>query len=410
MISVLRKYLESFGQRTDVPFRVVFADGSHYQNRSEAPRLTFRFHHRSAQWKTLLFGHIGLMESYFNGDMDVEGDFRQAFRFGMDSRMSRHPNPLVRLRNRRHEWRFSNRSIPQAKANARFHYGLGTPFYKLWLDRALMMYTCAYWTADTTTVEEAQRNKVDHVCRKVRLRPGESFVDIGCGFGGILFHAYEHYGARGTGINTTTEQVDYVREEIGRRGLTDEIQIREADFREIEGQYDKVISVGVLEHAGRGQLAEVVKAHADCLKPGGLGMLHFIGHLEPHETEYFIREHIFPGGWIPSLAETLLEMHRNGLEVLEIENLRRHYALTLDVWAERFDAHWETIHQLDPGRFDERFRRVWRTYLYACAEMFRSPATEAGLFQITYSKGNVTADSYPMTLDFLYRPDRTDGP
>jgi cyclopropane-fatty-acyl-phospholipid synthase len=151
----------------------------------------------------------------------------------------------------------------------------------------------------------------------------------------------------------------------------------------------------------------VVRAHADSLKPGGLGMLHFIGHVEPRETEYFIREYVFPGGWIPSLAETLVEMRKCGLEILDVENLRRHYALTLDAWAERFDARWEVIHRLNPQRFDERFRRIWRTYLYSCAEMFRSPAGETNLFQITFSKGNVSREGYPMTRDFLYRPGAT---
>src|SRR5208283_6174856 len=150
------------------------------------------------------------------------------------------------------------------------------------------------------------------------------------------------------------------------------------------------------EHAGRNQLAEVVKAHADFLKPGGLGMLHFIGHVGRFDTEIFIRKHVFPGGWIPSLADVLVEMERCGLEVLDVENLRRHYAPTLDAWAQRFEDHWNEIHALNPARFDERFRRVWRTYLVACAEMFRSPSGYTHLFQVLFSKGNVTNDSYPM--------------
>jgi cyclopropane-fatty-acyl-phospholipid synthase len=165
-----------------------------------------------------------------------------------------------------------------------------------------------------------------------------------------------------------------------------------------------VVSIGVLEHAGRDQLDEVVRAHADSLKPGGLGMLHFIGHVGVFETEFFIRKHVFPGGWIPSLAETIAAMERAGLEVLDIENLRRHYALTLDAWAERFERNWERIHAIDPKRFDERFRRVWRAYLFGCAEMFRSPHGHTHLFQITFSKGNVAREAYPMSRAFLYEP------
>jgi cyclopropane-fatty-acyl-phospholipid synthase len=163
-----------------------------------------------------------------------------------------------------------------------------------------------------------------------------------------------------------------------------------------------VVSLGELEHAGRDQLREVVQAHADFLKPGGLGMLHFIGHVGVRDTEFFIRRHIFPGGWIPSLAETISAMEDAGLEVVDIENLRRHYAPTLDAWAERFDHNWEKIRSLDPRRFDERFRRAWRTYLYGCAEMFRSPYGRTHLFQIVYSRGNITRTSYPMSRAFLY--------
>jgi cyclopropane-fatty-acyl-phospholipid synthase len=275
----------------------------------------------------------------------------------------------------------------------------------MWLDRELMMYTCAYWKEGTRTVEEAQRNKVEHVCRKARLQPGESVVDIGCGFGGFMFHALEHHGVRACGVNTTTEQVDWLREEIARRGLADRLDVREADFREVHAQFDKVISIGVLEHAGRDQLRQVVKAHADFLKPGGLGMLHFIGHVGVRDTEFYIRKQVFPGGWIPSLAETICAMEECGLEIVDIENLRRHYAFTLDSWAERFDANWERIHALDPAKFDERFRRIWRTYLYACAEMFRSAHSRTHLFQVLFSKGNISARNYPMSRAHLYAGD-----
>jgi cyclopropane-fatty-acyl-phospholipid synthase len=135
-------------------------------------------------------------------------------------------------------------------------------------------------------------------------------------------------------------------------------------------------------------------------------MLHFIGHVGVRDTEFFIRKHVFPGGWIPSLAETIAAMEDAGLEVVDIENLRRHYAPTLDAWAERFDRNWGRIHALDPRRFDERFRRVWRAYLYGCAEMFRSPRGQTHLFQIVYSKGNITQTGYPMSRAFLYDASR----
>jgi len=395
--------IAAIGAGTDIPFAVVLANGAVLRNGNASPAFTITFRTPGAQRRLLAFGYVGLLEAYFDGGVDVDGDLALAFRAGIDSGFDRISNPFVALRNRWHEWRFSNRSIRQATANARFHYGLGKAFYEPWLDTPAMMYTCAYWSEGTTTLEEAQRNKMDHVCRKVRLQPGETFVDVGCGWGGLLFHAWEHYGARGTGINATTEQVSELRAEIAKRGLDDTLRVVETDFRAIPGQYDKLLSIGTLEHAGPDQLPEVVRAHAAALKPGGLGVIHFIGHVGARDTEFFIRKYIFPGGWIPSLAQALDAMERCGLEVLDVENLRRHYALTLDCWGERFDRNWETLHALDPRRFDERFRRVWRTYLWSCAEVFRSRNVQLNLFQVTVSKGNV-GNRYPMSRSFLYGP------
>jgi cyclopropane-fatty-acyl-phospholipid synthase len=404
MNTFVQNLIDTLAARADASFAVELPNGTRHVTGDAEPAFTIVFRSEAALLSIATRGHMGLLESYFDQLIDVEGDVGAAFAAGMASGLDQRFSPLNGLENSLHELRYSNRDPARAKANARAHYGLPAEFYRTWLDDPLLMYTCAYWPEGTQSLEEAQRNKIDHVVRKIRLAAGERFVDIGCGFGGFMFRALETVGARGTGINTTSEQVEWLRDEIARRGFADRLSVREADFRTVDAVYDKVVSIGVLEHAGRDQLAAVVKAHADFLKPGGLGMLHFIGHVGAHDTEVFIRKHVFPGGWIPSLAETLFEMERCGLEVLDIENLRRHYAPTLDAWAERFERRWDTIHALDPKRFDERFRRIWRSYLVGCAEMFRSPAGYTHLFQIVFSKGNVTRSSYPMSRAHLYEP------
>jgi cyclopropane-fatty-acyl-phospholipid synthase len=402
MLFPMQNIVDALQARSGMSFAVVLPDGSRHRAGPGEPAFTVIFRSEAAMLQALTRGQLGLLESYFDQSLDVEGDFGAALAAGLLSGLDMRGRALINVENGIHELRYSNHSIPQAKANARAHYGLGAAFYRLWLDDPLMMYTCGYWPEGTQTLEQAQQQKIDHVCRKIQLARGERFIDIGCGFGGFLFRAWEKVGAIGTGLNTTTEQVDWLRGEITRRGLADQISVREADFREVDTQYDKVVSVGVLEHAGRDQLAEVVRAHADFLKPGGLGMLHFIGHVGRRDTDPFIRKHVFPGGWIPALSEVIAEMERCGLEVVDIENLRRHYAPTLDAWAERFEKRWPVIQALDPKRFDERFHRIWRTYLVGCAEMFRSPGGYTHLFQIVYSKGNITRTSYPMSRAHLY--------
>jgi cyclopropane-fatty-acyl-phospholipid synthase len=397
----IARLLASLAARSPIAFEVGFVDGTRFAAGEAAPAFAIRFRTRAAQWRTLAYKHIGLLEAYFDGEIDIDGDLGAMFRLGMYSDFDT-PNLLVALRNRWHELLHSNASKARAKANARVHYGLGVDFYSQWLDVPLMMYTCGYWPEGVATLEQAQAAKIDLVCRKIALRAGDSVVDVGCGYGGFMIRAAQRLGVYATGLNTTPEQVEELRARLAREGLSDRLPVVEADFRDPIGQFDKVVSIGVLEHAGRDQLDEVVAAHARLLRPGGIGLLHFIGHVGQAQTEFFIRRHVFPGGWIPSLARTIEAMERNGLEVLDIENLRRHYALTLDAWAARFDARWETIRALDPTRFDERFRRIWRTYLVGCAEMFRSPCGRTHLFQIVFSRGNVGRDTYPMSRRFIY--------
>jgi cyclopropane-fatty-acyl-phospholipid synthase len=401
MRSFVEQALRRIGEGSSIPFAVRFTDGAEYRSRDAAPAFKLVFRERRAYWRIAAFGHVGLLEAYFAGEVDVEGSLAKALAAGIESKADWGPNPLNWIRNRWHEATHSNSGRGQARANANFHYALTPEFYKLWLDDPLMLYTCAYWKEGTRTLEEAQRNKCDHVARKLLLKPGEEVVDVGCGFGGFMLHAHENYGVKVTAINTTGSQADYARREIERRRLGASLQMH-GDFRDVGHEFDKVASIGCLEHAGRDQLSEVIHAHAGYLKQGGLGLIHFIGHVGHYDTDLFIREYVFPGGWIPSLADVIVEMEKAGLEVLDVENLRRHYALTLDVWAERFDRNWDRIRALDPARFDERFRRIWRVYLYGCAEMFRSPSGVTHLFQIVFSKGNVTRSSYPMGRDFLY--------
>ncbi|MBV9192035.1 MAG: class I SAM-dependent methyltransferase [Betaproteobacteria bacterium] len=387
------------GERSGIPFALRLTDGIEVRIGKGDPEFTLIFRKRRAYWRIAAFGHVGLLEAYFAGDVDLQGSLARALAAGMAG--ADVPKFLVTMRNNFHEFLHGNTSWMQAKKNAEFHYALGPEFYRFWLDDPLMLYTCAYWKEGTRTLEEAQRNKLDHVGAKILLKPGDDVVDIGSGFGGFLMYAEERWGVKVTGYNTTRSQVEHARRQIEFKRLKQTSAV-EGDFRSMDRQYDKVVSIGCLEHAGRDGLVDLIQAHARSLKPGGLGLIHFIGHVGYFETEYFIRKYVFPGGWIPSLADVIVHMEKAGLEIIDVENLRRHYALTLDAWAERFDRNWDKIRALDPSRFDERFRRIWRVYLDGCAEMFRAPTGRTHLFQIVFSKGNVSMKSYPLSRSFLY--------
>ena len=400
--ALTRRTMKMIGAATSLPFRIMLPDGTEVVGGQGKPVVTAKFKTINAAWRTVAFGHVGFLEAYFDGGIDIEGDLRDLLAVGFDAGFDESSSLLVSIRNRWHGLRFNNRTGAMPKENARFHYGLGADFYSKMLDTPYLMYTCAYYEHPRQTVLDAQIAKMEHVARKVRLQPGERVVDMGCGFGGFMFYAAQQHGVHVTGVNTTTEQADWVKAKIAALGLKDQLTMQEADVREGFGQYDKVVSIGVMEHAGRHQLREVVRAHAQALKPGGLGLIHFIGHVGDRATDFFIRKYIFPGGWIPSLSKTLDAMEAEGLEILDVENLRRHYALTLDAWTENFDANWEAIRAMDPSRFNERFRRIWRTYLIGCAEMFHAKQSQTHLFQIVFSKGNVDIDNYPLTRLHLY--------
>ena len=319
-----RLYAASIG-RSHVPIEVIFHDGSTYSNSSRSPELKIHYKSRWAQLNTLVNHGVGLIESYINQKVDIEGDLKLLIKaysevgppLWKNMRRTHPPHPITRIRNAWHEWRFGNRRVDRGVKNACHHYNRGNDVFWQYLDPS-MTYTCAYWKDDTRSVEEAQQNKLDHVCKKLMLQPGEHLIDVGGGWGSLLFHACKHYGVTGTSINPTPEQNCWLREKARECGLAEKIHIQEKDFRQITGSFDKYASIGVFEHAGKKQLGDWIRSMAACLKPGGIGLLHFIAHDRAMDTDFFIRKHIFPGGYLPGLTETVDLMAQHGLEILDI--------------------------------------------------------------------------------------------
>lgn len=330
-----------------------------------------RFRDRRTLWLLLAQPDIAFGDAYAAGQVEIEGelvDFME--RIHHAEMANRSPSWMPRL------WHWLHRSRPNsldgARANIHQHYDVGNDFYQLWLDEHLV-YTCAYFPAPALALEAAQTAKMDHVCRKLQLQPGQSVIEAGCGWGALAIHMARHYGVKVRAFNISHQQIDFARARASREGLAEQVEFIEDDYRNITGQCDAFVSVGMLEHVGRDHYASLGAIIRRSLRPEGLGLLHFIGRNHPQQMNAWLEKRIFPGAYIPSLSEMMRVLEPNGFSVLDVENLRLHYARTLACWLERFDRASASIERM----YDRRFIRMWRLYLAGSEAGFT-----AGIFQL----------------------------
>jgi len=272
-----------------------------------------------------------------------------------------------------------------ARENVHRHYDLGNDFYRLWLDRALV-YTCAYFPTPDATLEDAQIAKMDLICRKLRLRPGEQVIEAGCGWGSLALLMAKRYGVTVRAFNISSEQIAYARSRAREERLDDRIEFVEDDYRNIDGPCDVFVSIGMLEHVGASDYPTFGKVIDRVLPGHGRGLLHFIGRNQATPLNPWIRKRIFPGAYAPTLREVfgeILEPH--ALSVLDVENLRLHYAKTLLHWRERFQDARGTV----AAMFDERFARAWELYLAGSQAAFTTGTMQ--LFQVVFARGATNA-------------------
>jgi cyclopropane-fatty-acyl-phospholipid synthase len=290
----------------------------------------------------------------------------------------------------------SRNSLTAAKDNVHAHYDLGNDFYRLWLDEQLI-YTCAYFEREDASLEDAQRAKLDYVCRKLRLRPGDRVIEAGCGWGALALHMARHYGVHVRAFNISEAQLTYARDRATAEGLSDRVTFVNGDYRSIDGRCDAFASVGMIEHIGPADYAALGAVIDRVLAPDhGRAFLHFIGRNAPREFNPWIERHVFPGAYAPALSEVLPGLCEGAnLSVLDLENLRPHYALTLKHWLNRFDAHVDEVRAM----FDDEFVRTWRLYLASSQACFLTGDLE--LFQIICSR--VANPTQLWTRHALYR-------
>jgi cyclopropane-fatty-acyl-phospholipid synthase len=315
-------------------------------------------------------------EMYTAGRLAIRGDFMNVLE--ALSTLSR--DAPLSWRERLARWTEAPNGFFDARRNIHHHYDIGNDFYERWLDSNLV-YTCAYYPEPDATLDAAQTAKLDLVCRKVALRPGDRVVDAGCGWGALALHMARRYGARVTAFNISHEQIAYARARAAREGLAGRVEFVEDDYRNVSGRFDVFASVGMLEHVGRKNYADFAAVLGRSLdRNTGRGLLHFIGRHQPRPLNAWIRRRIFPGAYVPTLTEVfgrVLEPAQQN--VLDVENLRLHYARTLRQWRERFERAESAVR----ARFDEPFVRAWRLYLAGSECAFSTGWLQ--LFQVVFA-------------------------
>lgn len=360
-----------------VPVRIV-VNGAAFMPPGVAPQFTVRVRDLKTLASLMIDPEIGFGEAYTDGRVTVDGDFTRFLELVYRSMMrAAGPRWYSRIGSRWMEiWQ--NNSPRGSWRNIHRHYDLGNDFYRLWLDRQ-MVYTCAYFASPDMSLEDAQIAKMDHVCRKLRLEPGESVVEAGCGWGALALHMARNYGVRVKAFNISHEQIEWARRRAAEEGLEGKVEFVEDDYRNISGKFDVFVSVGMLEHVGESHYRGFSEVIHRAIGERGRGLLHFIGRSYHSPFSRWIRKRIFPGAYAPTLGEAARILERHGYDVLDVENLRLHYAKTCEGWLRRFEASREQI----SAKYGDWFTRAWRLYLAGSVAGFATDTLQ--LFQIVFA-------------------------
>ena len=387
---IIKKY---FNKNNQTSFKVIFKDGEVLEIGDGNPKFVVRVNGTIDKKSLLTSTSLALGEAYMDKKLDMEsGDLYDALDIvlGKLDEFNFNESALSKLM-------FTSTSKKNQKKEVTSHYDIGNDFYSLWLDKT-MSYSCAYFKKEDDTLYEAQLNKIDYILKKLQLKEGMSLLDIGCGWGYLLIEAAKKYKINGVGITLSEQQYLKFKERIKEEKLEEYLTVKLMDYRELEKsklKFDRVVSVGMLEHVGRDNYNIFFKNVDAVLKEQGLFLLHYISGRKEHSGDPWIKKYIFPGGVIPSLREIINIGSEFDYYTLDVESLRRHYQKTLLCWYDNYKNNIDEIEKM----FDERFVRMWELYLSSCAASFNNGVID--LHQILFSKGN--NNTLEMTRDHLYK-------
>lgn len=387
----MKKIHRSIG---NAPLQMVLGDGdeSSVRGTDRAGKVILR--DRTALLRMLMDPEVGFGDSYMEGRAEVDGDLVRCLEAVIRSmRTPKAGTWYGKLISRWLAWAQANTPRGSAK-NIHKHYDLTSDFYKLWLDTR-MVYTCAYFPSPSTGLEEAQLAKMDHVCRKVQLQPGEKVIEAGCGWGALAIHMAKNYGVNIRAFNISKEQIAFARERAEIEGVSHQVEFIEDDYRNVSGACDVFMSVGMLEHVGAENYKELGRVIHRTMGDSGRGLLHFIGRNQNRLFSPWIRKRIFPGAHAPSLRQVMDIFEPSDIAVLDVENLRFHYARTLEHWLARFERSTDRVQEM----FGADFVRAWRLYLAGSIAAFTTGSLQ--LFQVTFAGSECAR--IPWTRAYLYQ-------
>lgn len=394
----LGSWVDNIRDHSALPLRLELWNGQQLDfGQHAAPQVTIKVPHASALSYLLRPSLFNLGKAYVEGKIEVEGRANEIISVG--SALARHTlKPEGRLGRVVRSFRHTRKKDEEA---IRYHYDVSNDFYRAWLDEN-MVYSCAYFENGDEDLAAAQVKKIDHILTKIQVRPGHTLLDIGCGWGALLMRAAQKFGAKCVGITLSKNQFELAKEKVTRAGLADRVEIRLEDYRDVTGSFDRISSVGMFEHVGTKNLPMYFAKIRALLADGGIAMNHGITTTDPGngESAYgggeFIERYVFPHGELQHIGAVLKTMQESGLEVFDVENLRRHYARTCGIWAENFETHADRIRSLVD---DKRFR-IWRVYLAGCAYAFTQ--NWVSLYQVVCTKANSDASALPWSRRYMY--------